>query len=629
MRTFITKTQFTLNRALARGKFTLLASGVFLCLVLLVAGCAKYNTYYNAKKLFDEAEHVRKEAIKKDGVAPKVSGAQRSNYNKAIKKAQKVLDEYPGHDLTDDVLFLQGKAFHRIESYRMSIRKLDLLFLNYPATEYLEEAFYLQGLNYLLLGSLANSQEFMDKLERNFPDSKFQAETRRVSGENAFIMEQYEQAAQEFKSYLTDYPKADERDLIGLKLARCYWKMEDYYPAIEILQEVSNSSTSAEVSFRARLLRSRVHVKMRDFEIVDLLLVELRAEAEIYSSQGEVRLVEVESLVAQGKFDEATPLLESMPEEWKKPEVKARAADILGYSFMQRGEWESAKTEFQSAVRGRDVLDDYDQTNGLLGTLGEYLGAENGLIDASGPKVGRLKLLQANAMIFGFENPSEAARLYREAAADTASDSTVIVRALYGAQLAYDDYLDMPDSAAFFADELLDNYPDSPQAIYLASDGKADILGDLLTRKGELQQVALANLTSEERAALIEVVDEGAMVKVARPEATAKIRRRMVYLKMRENLVFAPSEEQVKLKIAAQKAVEAATVASAFVVIDSLGTILPDSLNTTVPDSLQMEGEVSLQPPVVVDPQVPIGGEKDPAKKAEEEEEDEEEEDWF
>ena len=103
-------------------------------LLVALAGCAKYNTYYNAKKAFDQAELVRTEAIRKHEDPPKPAGLQKTDYETAIQKAQKVLDEYPGHDLTDDALFLQAKAWHRLESYRMSIRKLDLLFRNFPAT---------------------------------------------------------------------------------------------------------------------------------------------------------------------------------------------------------------------------------------------------------------------------------------------------------------------------------------------------------------------------------------------------------------------------------------------------------------------------------------------------------------
>ena len=108
-------------------------------LILCLVGCAKYNTFYNAKKSFDSAERVREDAIRQHQDPPKPVGAQKSDYDNAIRKAQKVLDEFPGHSLTDDALFLQAKSYYRLESYRMSIRKFDLLFTNYPQTPYLEE----------------------------------------------------------------------------------------------------------------------------------------------------------------------------------------------------------------------------------------------------------------------------------------------------------------------------------------------------------------------------------------------------------------------------------------------------------------------------------------------------------
>ena len=44
--------------------------------LLVTAGCAKYNTYYNAKKAFDDAEHEREEAIRQHKDPPKPSGQQ-------------------------------------------------------------------------------------------------------------------------------------------------------------------------------------------------------------------------------------------------------------------------------------------------------------------------------------------------------------------------------------------------------------------------------------------------------------------------------------------------------------------------------------------------------------------------
>ncbi len=514
--------------------------------LLLLAGCAKYNTFYNAKRDFDEAEHVREEAIRKHLDPPEPSGNQKAKYLESIKKAQKILDEYPGHSLTDDALFLQAKAHSRLSSFRQSIKKLDLLFQNYPATKYQEEALYLQALNYLMVGALDRSQEYLDALGSQFPDSKFQSETLKVSGDNSYALEDWESAVSSYQKYLDQFPEDKEVDRIGLKLAECYWELDQFQRASEVLQTVNDATTSAELGFRSRLLRARVHVRLGDFEVVDLLLGGLREEAPIYSSEGEVVLIEAESLVAQGRGEDAAPLIESMPVEWNTPLVKAQAADILGYLYLQRGELEDASAQFLVAVNGRDQLDDYNRTRILNQNLKDYLAAETALPDASVERVPRLKLLQANAMLFGFDNPSGAALLFKEAGLDTAADSLLASRGLYGAAIVYRDHLDNPDSAKYFEDLLLKDYPNSPQAFELQVGGDGNLIGFLLAQQDSIQAEYLASLSPEELAELQKATLVGEGNRSGRRQQFQGIRRRMVYLSRRDNLIYDPSEELIE-----------------------------------------------------------------------------------
>ncbi len=531
-----------------RPRFRTFFSLIWLVLPLLVipAGCAKFNTYYNAKRSFDNAEAIRDDALKKHETPKTPGGTQRNDYEQAISKAQKILDEYPGHSLTDDALFLQAKAHHRLESYRQSIRKLTLLFQNFPATPYMEEALYIQGLNYLLIGALDSSRDYLDQLAKSFPESKFLAETRKVSGDNAFAMQEWETAAGSYREYLALDSEVAERDRIGLRLAECYWELEDFLPAAEVLHSVSQDAESADLAFRARLLRARVHVRMQDYEIVERLVDQLRQEAEIYSSQGEVVLVEAEALVAQDKADEAAPLLQSMPDEWGTPGVKARAAEIIGRIFLDRGEWEKAREQYQTSLQKKDELEDEDAARQISDNLKDYLAADQALPDAKGERVARLKLLQANALLFGFDRPNMAATLYGEAAVDTAADTTDAVRALYGAYLTYGQRLDHPDSAEIMRTALVDRFPDSPQAFEVDNGSGADLLGYLLAIRSDQQLAAYAELSDEERLALQELgeVDVAGVSLGRRP--MEGVRRRMVYLSRRDNLVFDPPERAVE-----------------------------------------------------------------------------------
>ncbi|MBU8871103.1 MAG: tetratricopeptide repeat protein [Gemmatimonadales bacterium] len=518
--------------------FALLAAVV----VFSTSGCAKYNTFFNAKRLFDGAEDVREEAIRLHQDPPVPSGGQKADYEGAIRKAQKLIDEYPGHDLTDDALFLQAKAYYRLQSYRMSIRKFDLLFTNFPITPFMEEALYLQSMNYLLLGSAANSQDFLGKLAKQFPGSDFQSRTLLVSGDNAFTLENWDEAAEKYREYLGQFPDSEEWDRVGLKLGECYWELEDYQGGADILQEVVEKTTSSSIGFQAGLLRAKSLVRAGSFDLAKQLLDQLSENGGLYQAEGEILLAEAEMLIAQGLVSEALSLLDNLPEDWKTPEVTARAAAMLGPLQLERNELEEAQISFKDALMGRTLLEDEFETSRLSESLNQYLAAENSLSDAKAEKIPRLKLLQANAMLFGFDRPGEAVGLYGEAFADTAADSSVAARALYGVVKVYRDHLANPDSVAYFGNILQDRFPDSPQAFELRTSGEGNLLAFLLDRRAEEQSTRLASYSDEELAELDRLKDFTARGGGSSDPNVIQVRRRQVYLSRRPNILYPPPE---------------------------------------------------------------------------------------
>jgi TolA-binding protein len=460
---------------------------------LLVAGCAKYNTFYNASKFFRQAEQEREDRIKAGQDPTEISGNQKKNYDDAIKKCQNVLDEYQGSGLTDDALFMMAKAYHRLQSYRMSIRKFDLLFANFPATEYQEEALFLQALNHMFIGDVTGSNELLERLSKTYPESRFQAEALRSSGENSFTLEDWEGAATAFREYLTRFPSSHDADRITYQLAQCLWELEQFGEAETLLQDLAGRAESKELAFRARLLRARCLYSLGRHEETAALVDRLRSEAETFTADGEVTLVEAENLHVEGRDEEAAPLLENMPQEWLIRDVAPRVNDLLGWIYFRRWDLDEARQRFQDAVRGATLLEDPDATRQLLRMLQDYLAAEQSLGDAKPERVPGLKLLQANALLFGMERPRLALEKYLEIAGLAAADSATVARALYGAYVVYDRHLALPDSAQLMAARLETEYPTSPQAFQLRTGGGEDLLTYLLELQEQEREKARAS----------------------------------------------------------------------------------------------------------------------------------------
>jgi len=308
-----------------------------------------------------------------------------------------------------------------------------------------------------------------------------------------------------------------------------------------------------------------VHVRIGDHAMASTLLAALAAEAEIYNARGEVRLAEAENALAEGRSDDAAALLESMPLDWQTPVVKVQASDMLGRLYVERGDWEQARTALQDALRRRNDLEDPDGTWALNETVRDYMAADQALIDARGPQAAELRVQKANALLFGLGRPQEAVALYAEAAADTAAAPDVAARALFGAMLIWSEHLDQPDSAAACAARLEARYPESPQAYEARMGTGSDLLGFLLERRSLEQAERYAALSPEEREILAGAAAEP-FVEAGRGGAPgSRLRRRMVYLARRPNLVFEPTQDEIDraLRIAEIERARSARTAAA------------------------------------------------------------------
>ena len=396
-----------------------------------------------------------------------------------------MLDGYPGSGMTDDALFLMGKSYHRLNSYRMSIRKFELLFTNYPVTEYEEESIYLQAMNYLLIGDVSTSSSLLDRLGNEYPGSEYQADALNVSADNSFVLEDWERAAADYERYLAEFSGADlkQRDYIALRYARCIWELERYEEGADYVRELLSGDISLEYSFRARLLLSRFLTRLGDYEGSAELFDLLRSEGETWGAQTEVLVSDAENLIAQGKGDDALPLLDNIPAEWQVSELKPRVNELLGQIHLRRWELDEARIAYGNSLKGEAYLEEPEIARARFTVLREYLLIEDRIGTVALVRVPALQLKQANGLLFGLDRPRLALDKYLEILANDDADSNLASRACYGAMVVYRDHVDLPDSAAIYEQRLLDDHPTSAQAYQLRAGADSDLLSFLLDRQ--------------------------------------------------------------------------------------------------------------------------------------------------
>ena len=88
---------------------------IFTVLLFVFSSCAYFNTFYNARQYFEQAEKQRLEKAG-ESIPPGAIDA----YGKVIDKSQYVIDKYPDSKLVKEALLLIGMSrFHRKE-YRIA-----------------------------------------------------------------------------------------------------------------------------------------------------------------------------------------------------------------------------------------------------------------------------------------------------------------------------------------------------------------------------------------------------------------------------------------------------------------------------------------------------------------------------
>lgn len=462
-----------------------------LCLAVL-CGCARYNTFYNAEKSFGDAEHVRSERLKAGEDVVKPTNVQAEDYRRTIQKCRKLLENYPGHSLSDDALFLMGKAHHRLQEYNSSIEQLDLLSQNFPANPFQEEVLYLQAANHMFGGNVGRSNDYLEQLRAHYPASRFQAEALRVRGENAFALERWETARVSYSEFVDGHPDDERAGEVGLDLGRALWKLGEYEEAARRLEAAAPRAREREDDFQARLLRARCLIKLGEFARADSLLGAVAPEAALHGAEGMVAVGRAELQLAQGDDDGALSTLTTMPDTWQRGDVPALAGELRGALHLARWDLDQAAEQYRLAARGGRVTQDPDGVKLLDKELARYITTEDRLDAANSEQRPALLLTQANVLHFTLDRPRLALDRYLEVAEAAQTDTLSTVRGLFGAARIYRDLLGLPDSAAIYEERLIAEFPASPQALVLSEGAQLDLYAYLREREREAALLAAA-----------------------------------------------------------------------------------------------------------------------------------------
>lgn len=167
-------------------------------------GCVYFNTFYNAKKDFNRGEKKR---LNSKGRGRSYQG----DYNRAIIRALKVVENHPNSKWYDDALFVLAASYYHTEQYRKAERRFREILANYGDSKFARDSYLYLAQSKLQQDDVADAMEIFAEVFAGDYDRSYRAQAAMALGSYYFEDRNYTEAL----SYLMAV-----RDSLGTPLER-------------------------------------------------------------------------------------------------------------------------------------------------------------------------------------------------------------------------------------------------------------------------------------------------------------------------------------------------------------------------------------------------------------------------
>ncbi len=323
--------------------------------MLCLTGCAYFNTFYNAKQYYRKAYHATRK-----NMTDKVSGPEKTNYQKAIEKASKLIELYPNSKYVDDALLMMGKCYYYIEEYLNARRRLEELRTNHPNSEFILEA-------NLWLAKTDLALEQYDEARIGLESFIGSEVPKKLRGEAYYYYGELHQEQKSFETAVDAYQKSIEDDIGDLK-AQALYAMGVSYDSLGMYDEASkyyrrvvNADPVLDLYFEAEFKYAQMIKKLGRYDESIRLYERLLGEERYKQWYPQLQLEIAACLALKGDVEGAIMAYQDIILEYKKTAHSARAYYMLGQLYEEKqndyDRAQDAYTQVQREFRQSTVVD--------------------------------------------------------------------------------------------------------------------------------------------------------------------------------------------------------------------------------------------------------------------------------
>jgi TolA-binding protein len=356
---------------------------IFSLLSVFLTGCAYFNTFYNARKYFQEAYKAAEKNKTND-----LAGDERNKFQKSVEKALLLLEDYPDGKWADDALLLLGQSYFYLKDYNASERRLNELVTGYPSSEFVNEA------RFWLAKNKVATQRFQEA-ENDLVGLTSRNISKKQKGEITFYQARFYENKKDYSKAIETYRqvlKTDEKAWgarVWFAIGNACDSLGAFDRSAEAFRQVMRYSPDPEMEFDAQFRFARAKKDMGQFEEAVQILEKLQRNEKNKSKIPMLRLEAADCLTRKGDTPGAMltyqDLIQSNPNTDASAESYYRLGDLYETG---RKDYNKALDHFSQVrkqsgrsiyadsadIKGRDIL----RLNALGQVIGMALRGEKG-----------------------------------------------------------------------------------------------------------------------------------------------------------------------------------------------------------------------------------------------------------
>ncbi len=427
---------------------------------LLLSGCAYFNTFYHARKFYNEAETKRKEA-EEEG---RPSSDAASLYEKSIKKCAKIIVEHSESKWVDDALLMMGNGFFYSEQYTRALRKYEELTTYYPDSPFVNEARWMSGLAHLELDQAEEAREIFRGIADGRQDSERKPMAAVMLARSWEADGKYQHCIDEISGLIGDEQETDANASAYLVLGDCYRASGDLPAAIDAYQQAAALARDQVERFEAQLRMAGGLQDSGQIGETYRLYEEMMGRENQPIRQARLRLAMGRLLVERGEVEEGIKMFQQVVDDALVQDLPGEAQFEIALAY-EKGhrDLEKALEAYDLVSQKRPPRDISDRATGRkenVRKLNEFLEKRE---EASPDSVPLLDFIIAEHYLFASEEP-EVALGYYESVVENGSNETLAAKSLLAVAWIREWVEEDSLGAMSFYQDVVDKYPETEYA---------------------------------------------------------------------------------------------------------------------------------------------------------------------